>query len=123
MFGLLDDLKALIPSEILGDFVVTVDHMPDTPIKCITLIRNTTANSFRFFGHTEDISDLTVTMNIRSEDYDSGLAVGKNLRELFNKLQEADFLAIHSLGNILPLGKDENNNRRFMLSFRILLKE
>jgi hypothetical protein len=123
MSNILSTFRTTIPSGLYTGFEVKEDFMPDTPINCISLVLETTGQSIKYFGQKDSLESPTVTMTVRSNVYDTGHAVAEAIRYYFDMYYDGTLLSVHASSGVIPLGKDENGYRQFMVQFTIIIKE
>ena len=122
MANVLSTFYSTIPTSLYTGYSLKQDYMPDTPIKCISLVLDTTSTT-KYFGQKDTLNNPIITMTVRSDDYSSGYGIAEAIRNYFDMYADSTLLSVTASGSVIPLGKNSQGHREFLVQFNIIVKE
>lgn len=109
--SLLTDVKALLTTVSN----VYRGNYPSTPDQVVTLYN--TGGYARSLSGTE-LEEPTFQVRVRAATYDAGITLCETVKDLLHGHSTTKLLMIEQQGDILDLGRDENDRPEWSMNFR-----
>jgi hypothetical protein len=121
--GLLDDMKTLIPTDVADASSIFLGSYPDTPDNIVTLYHSGGSDPSHSFGSRE-FENPSFQVRIRNASYAIAHDKANQVKDAYDGQTELTidgnrYLSIFQQGDILPLGRDEQNRTELSLNFRV----
>lgn len=104
------------------DLPIYVGQLPPEPAECISITESGMTSEATFFGSDNVISTPLLTCTVRTLTYPRGRTNCAIIRELLKNLIIGN-LGIVPGGNVMHLGRDEQQMHIFRLNIKTIIKE
>lgn len=109
--ALTGDVKSLLT----GVSNIYRGSMPSTPDNVVCIYNS---GGYERDSSGTEVEEPTFQIVVRNTDFDAAEALCNTIKDLLHGKSTTKFLNIFQQGDILPLGRDENNRTELSMNFR-----